>query len=268
MNFRHRPTSATMGAPGPVMSVIRPRSFPRPSRPATAGFTLTEIIIACGVMALLLTALFTTYRSSTHSFQAGSWQLQSQKQAQIFLGRLRDLLEKASHAYSFSSALVPNIATLPIYIGTPFHNPPNEVAPTGTAGVMYFSVPTAFHAANPLLGALQRPGSWMGVSLHVIPGTHGRTLVLTQSGSDAQLNTPIPAPYGNALAGANFPPVPAARRIVTELDNVATLRIDTRTPGTISFAVTLRRTFSGRPVEVRENMRAKLLHADHQILNY
>ncbi|MFZ2960607.1 MAG: hypothetical protein WA705_27320 [Candidatus Ozemobacteraceae bacterium] len=234
-----------------------------------------EIVIASSVFALLMTAVIGVFRSSSGSFQAGNWQLQTQKHAQAFLTSLRDLLEQASYADSFNSTAIPTIATLPIYIKTAYRNPAAEIVTSAVGGVLFFSVTSAFTKANPLLGTtVDKRGTWMGVTLAVSsnpnPGT-GRTLwrlTLQQSGADADHNSLAAAPYGKALSGANFDSVPANRSLRLDLEDLYSLKVTTTEPGTIVVSITLRRVFGTRPVVIRESIRAKLLHPDHPFITY
>ncbi|MBP7633245.1 prepilin-type N-terminal cleavage/methylation domain-containing protein [Candidatus Ozemobacteraceae bacterium] len=62
------------------------------------GFTLVEVLIATAVFSLFLGGLFSLYRMGSKMFQAGSWKLQKQKEAERFLASLKERLEQASHA--------------------------------------------------------------------------------------------------------------------------------------------------------------------------
>jgi prepilin-type N-terminal cleavage/methylation domain-containing protein len=64
----------------------------------TRGFTLVELLIATAVFSLFLGGLFSLYRMGSGMFQAGSWKLQKQKEAERFLALLKERLEQASHA--------------------------------------------------------------------------------------------------------------------------------------------------------------------------
>ncbi len=69
---------------------------PSQTRPRT-GFTLVEVLIATAVFSLFLGGLFSLYRMGSRMFQAGSWKLQKQKEAERFLASLKERLEQASH---------------------------------------------------------------------------------------------------------------------------------------------------------------------------
>ncbi len=80
-----------------------------PHRPRT-GFTLVEVIIATMVFSLFLGGLFSLYRMGSGMFQAGSWKLQKQKDAERFLASLKERLEQASHAAVVNPAGSPQLA--------------------------------------------------------------------------------------------------------------------------------------------------------------
>ncbi|HNW34798.1 MAG TPA: prepilin-type N-terminal cleavage/methylation domain-containing protein [Candidatus Ozemobacteraceae bacterium] len=67
-------------------------------RRGRTGFTLVEILIATAVFSLFLGGLFSLYRMGSSMFQAGSWKLQKQKEAERFLALVKERLEQASPA--------------------------------------------------------------------------------------------------------------------------------------------------------------------------
>lgn len=62
------------------------------------GFTLVEVLIAAGVLSMFIGGVFAFYRMGSTMFQAGSWRLQKQKEAERFLNILKERIEQASNA--------------------------------------------------------------------------------------------------------------------------------------------------------------------------
>jgi len=234
---------------------------------ARAGFTLAEVLIACGVLSLLLLALFGVFRSGSSGFSAGQWQIQTQKKAQLFLAQLRELLEKGNNAESYFSGMTPTVTALPILVKTGFHN--TVVPLTGPTGLLYFSVTTAYSASNDLIGAPENRGTWSGVSLAATNDSEGigYKLILTRSGTAAD-HIRCGPPYSEALAGANFDAEAASRRVVIELGNVQSIGFSDAEQGTVEITIVLSRNFGGnRTAVVRESVRAKLLNGDMELTN-
>jgi len=227
-----------------------------------SGFTLTEVLIACGVLSLLLTALFGVFRGGSAGFKSGQWQLQTQKKAQLFLVQLRELLEKANNAESYFSNSTPTVNPLPIYAKTGFIN--NVTPISGATGLMFFSVTTSYNSANPLIGAPETRGTWAGVSLAAVRGSDGigYKLVLKRSGLDTDHILCGP-PYAQALAGPNFNAEPANRRVTIELEDVQSIGFNNTEQGTVEVTIVLSRNFGGGRVSTfRESVRAKLMNSD------
>ncbi|HOY67437.1 MAG TPA: prepilin-type N-terminal cleavage/methylation domain-containing protein [Candidatus Ozemobacteraceae bacterium] len=226
------------------------------------GFTLAEVLVACGVLSLLLAALFGVFRGGSAGFKSGQWQIQTQKKAQLFLIQLRELLEKANNAESYFSNSTPTVNALPIYAKTGFLN--SVSALSGATGLMYFSITTSYNSANPLIGAPETRGTWAGVSLAAVRGNDGigYKLVLKRSGVDTDHILCGP-PYAQALAGPNFTAEPANRRVTIELEDVQSIGFNNTQPGTVEVTIVLSRNFGGgRVASFRETVRAKLMNVD------
>lgn len=135
-----------------------------PKKSASAGITLVEILIATAVFSMFMIAAFGVFSSSQAGFETGSWRLQRQKQAQIFLLRLKEATEKANHAYEVR----PDGRTLrvggvrPLIINGTWRD---ALASATNNGVMYLSYTTPYVPALPELGQTQRTGIWKGVGL-------------------------------------------------------------------------------------------------------
>lgn len=128
------------------------------------GVTLVEILIATSVFALFMIAAFGVFSSSQKSFESGSWRIQRQKQAQIFLLRLKEITEKANHAYEIKAdGLTSRVGgTRPIVINKTWHN---TTAASSDNGIMFLSITTPFLPAQPEMGQIKRTGIWKGVGL-------------------------------------------------------------------------------------------------------
>jgi len=229
------------------------------------GFTLTEVLIACGVMSLLFAALFAVFRGGTSGFKSGQWQIQSQKKAQLFLNQLRELLEKANNAESYSSTSSPMVSPLPINVKTGFLN--SVTALSGATGLLYFSVTTAYSAATPIIRTSEVRGTWAGVSLSAVRNNDGQgyKLVLTRSGTDTD-HIRCGPPYTQTLAGGNFDAEPASRRVSIELEDVQSIGFSAVSPGSVEVTIVMSRNFGGGRVGLlRESVRAKFMNSDLSI---
>lgn len=60
------------------------------------GFTLVEVLVSVGVLALLGTGLMILYRNSMLSYRITSWKQERTRQAELFWNHLRKPLEEAS----------------------------------------------------------------------------------------------------------------------------------------------------------------------------
>lgn len=231
------------------------------------GFTLVEIAISAVLLSLLILTVFWVFQGSGGSFTAGSWQAQTQKQAQIFLSKLKELLEKANNADSFNSTGAPTTTPLEIMIQRSFLAS-EPVTLTGTVPLLFFSVTKAYNSANPLIGAPEKRGVWAGVTLAASkdPGPVDRyRLILIQSGTatDHVLSGP---PYSSDRAGADFDPQAAGLRIHLELEDVSGVSISTDIPGTIEVKVLMSKRVSfGRIASFKEKILVKLIHPTQAI---
>lgn len=157
------------------------------------GVTMVEILVATTVFSLFMAAAFGIFRSSQEGFESGHWRIQRQKEAQFFLLRLKEVMEKANHAYE----VMPDGQTVraggirPVYInGTWF----NRVASSSNNGVMYFSISTPYKGAVPELGQPISTGIWKGVGLECSNGK----MRCYMTGVWNNLPTSVPADVGSA----------------------------------------------------------------------
>ncbi|NCB38186.1 MAG: hypothetical protein EOM80_05390 [Erysipelotrichia bacterium] len=138
--------------------------------PLKNGITMVELIIATAVFSLFMISVFGVYSSSQSGFESGSWRLQRQKQAQIFLLRLKESLEKANHAYAVAANGVTTRVgnARPIFINSTWRD---QIAPVDNRGIMYFSITTPFVPALSEFGQTEKTGNWKGVGLECLNNT-------------------------------------------------------------------------------------------------
>ena len=252
--------------------VRTPRCFLSPGK---SGFTLLELMIATGLLAMFFTFLFRTFTSGSESFNAGTWRVSKQKEAQQFLGRLKELLEKANYADSIGADgdIGTNYATMPIYINNLWRNVSGPCLTTNQA-VMYFGIADPFISAQTNIGQAGQRGKWTGVSMLCQNGK----LTLRRLGVWNTHNQP----FNNAPADTHPPPgnfddgIPNSN-VHIELTDVATLAfaisVATNTYATatgtmINVTIQCARMRNGVVTNavVTESVRAKLLKNSHAIL--
>ena len=160
------------------------------------GFTLVELSIAAGLLSLVIIAGFAVFNNSGKAFSAGSWRLARQQEAQRFLLKFKENIEKASNAYEFTGNSNNMIASIPISISTKYNN--MFAASTESTGVLYTSSVTPIQQVNQELGInIMRKGIWKGYSLEC----RNNVLSFTQTGKVAQMHADTP---GNIRNNANI----------------------------------------------------------------
>ncbi len=139
------------------------KQFCKPAQLRNA-ITLPEILIATAVFSMFMIAAFGVFSSSQAGFETGSWRLQRQKQAQIFLLRLKEILEKANHAYEVKADGQTSKfgGSRPVIVNGSWRD---KTAAASNHAVMFFSITTPFVPALPELGQAQRSGIWKGCGL-------------------------------------------------------------------------------------------------------
>ena len=142
-----------------------------------AGVTMIELLVATTVLAMLLTAVFSVFRSGSRSFSSGSWRIQNQKLLQVFLARLKDYLEKANYAHEIGKD--GNLAKqeLPICINKNALGKDLNVRGTNT-DLLFFGVTESYKQGQPDYGVPTKNGSWLGVGLF----SRGSKLILKAEG--------------------------------------------------------------------------------------
>ncbi len=160
------------------------------------AITLTEILIATAVFSLFMISAFGVFSSSQSSFATGSWRLQRHKQAQIFLLRLKESLEKANHAYEVRADGQTSRfgGVRPIIINGTWRD---KVASTTNNAVMFFSTNTPFVPAITEMGQVQRSGIWKGYGLEC----KNKVLRCYQTGIWDKMPSVTPAEIGSPDIG-------------------------------------------------------------------
>jgi len=160
------------------------------------GITLTEILIATAVFSMFMISAFGVFSSSQTGFDTGSWRLQRQKQAQIFLLRLKEILEKANHAYEIRPDGKTNRfgGSRDIHVNGTWRD---KLASATDHAVLFFSITTPFVPAVPELGQTQRTGSWKGCGLEC----RKSILRCYQTGDWNQMPAVTPAAVGSPDLG-------------------------------------------------------------------
>jgi prepilin-type N-terminal cleavage/methylation domain-containing protein len=157
-----------------------------------SGVTLVEILIATTVFSLFMAAAFGIFRSSQTGFESGSWRLHRQKEAQIFLLRLKEVLEKANHAYEIGAdGQTTRVGgQRPIFINGKWSE---TIASASNNGVMFFSINTPYVLPLPEFGQPLRAGIWKGVGLEC----NNNTLRCYMTGDWNLMPPVVPAEVGS-----------------------------------------------------------------------
>ena len=181
------------------------------------GFTLVELSIAAGLLSLVIIAGFAVFNNSGKAFSAGSWRLARQQEAQRFLLKFKENIEKASNAYEFTGNSNNMIASIPISISTKYNN--MFAASTESTGVLYTSSVTPIQQVNQELGInIMRKGIWKGYSLEC----RNNVLSFTQTGKVAQMHADTP---GNIRNNANITKGNLSQDFSISLSDVASIGV-------------------------------------------
>lgn len=239
------------------------------------GFTMAEMIVACGVFSMLMIFIYKVFIGGADSFNAGNWRITQQKSAQIFLSRIKDLLEKANYATQVKGGGSIASEALPIYINKDFLGAGRSCAGYDSQ-VMIFSIATSFVEGQADLGiTANTKGTWSGVKLIC----KNRTLTLIRTGDWNAFNAaPYLAPadtYPPGMAG-DYTGAGALVTVNTTLEDVSNLGIKISrgdvtsalaTCTTILVSVDLVRLKNGKDTsaKIHEEVRAQLLLTDHEI---
>ncbi len=176
------------------------------------GFTLIEIMIAAGVLALFMTAVFSIYRSGSKAFVAGSWRLDEQKRLQSFLGALsRDIAMANPDLLRIEFDGTQNsVISTPVYINNNMFslNGPPVFMPANTANwtcLMAFSISYPFIDANATFSTPITNGLWSGVSVWV----RQRQIKYVRTGDPVTFSN-VPAMLPGAVVGFPGPAIVGA----------------------------------------------------------
>lgn len=231
------------------------------------GFTLVEILISAGLLALLMTGIMLAFRGGSESFNTGNWRILTQKRVQMFLARFKDNLEKANHAVQIlPDGNAGNSEEMPIFINKRWRNVQADCSLSVPTGVMWFSITKPFTAAQAALNVTESKGKWSGVSLIC----NNRVLTLRRTSDQVAYNSPVAAPKSIPADAAHFEADGANVQFVEQLQDVESMRINTvqTVDGTtIEVILTMRRYVNDKPQEasIRESCICKLLRPNHTI---
>ncbi len=237
------------------------------------GFTLVEVMIATTLFALLMVGVIGIFRSGSQSFNAGTWRLTTQKRAQLFLTRWKEVVEKANNAEVLpASGDPPPPISRPIFIRNSWLNQGN---PASNTEIMVFSISQPFIEANPDINITQPiPGSWTCVVLTC----KDRTLTLFRSGdindlppsAPSQAGSPDLVQFPSGFTGGDFridlPDVSSMAFILDRATGDATVATST----TLTLKLDLVRYSNGSPTSAKltESMTANLIHRDHEVQSW
>lgn len=230
---------------------------------------MVEVIVASSIFSLLLLAIFGIFRSGSSSFSSGSWRIHSQKNAQIFLNRVKEVLEKANNAEYVPVAGDISVTSQPIFINAKWRD---KFAPISDGNVMMFSICRACVEKNDDLNIAQAIGSWTGVVLLASK----KTLRLYRTGSINALPTTAPARAGSPNL-TRFAQGSTDGVFSMELSDVASLSINyskatgnaaVATATTIMVTIELQRSVGNKPTDAKitQSITANLVNRDQEIL--
>ncbi|MBF0543522.1 MAG: hypothetical protein HQM08_03770 [Candidatus Riflebacteria bacterium] len=244
----------------------------------SSGFTLMEIVMAAGVMAMLLTGMMLVFRTGSKSMQVGNWRIDAQKSTQALLGNLRDLLERANYLNRVLSTGEIASDPLPIQINKRWRDKPASCDGVNET-VLCFSVTTPYTAAFPELG---RPtptmGSWAGVVLRCgkfstsDPNKNNQlTLIKTGTANDFSLwGGKIPSSGYTGFFNADTKNVSLVVNDVATMSIIATIPVDITEAETIEITLILQRVEGGKktPTTFSEKILANISNRSLAIEDY
>ena len=207
--------------------------------------------MATFVLSMFIASIFMVFRSSSKSFSSGSWRIQSQKRLQVFLARLKDLLEKANNAHSIGADGTLGVETLPICINDKVKDTDFEVRGQDL-DLLFFAVTESYKEGQPDYGVVNTTGSWLGVALLC----RGDKLILKSEGDwDTFAADCTPPADIRPTDLANFP-ARATLNMKMTLDDIESVSISTpdditvdKETGHMKIKVTLRRYDGNRKTE-------------------
>ncbi|MBF0410911.1 MAG: hypothetical protein HQM10_26435 [Candidatus Riflebacteria bacterium] len=138
-----------------------------------SGFTVMELMMGFGILSALMLGVLAIYRSGTESFLIGTWKVNAQKKAQLFLSQLREDFEKANNPFELAtaSANFPTAST-PIYLNVDAFSDveastfkKKNLDSAGWTPLVFLTVSKPLCIANILNNNVQTSGKWIGVSL-------------------------------------------------------------------------------------------------------
>lgn len=234
--------------------------------------TLVEIMIATLVLSMFIAAIFAVFRSSSKSFSSGSWRIQSQKSLQVFLARLKDLLEKANNAHSIGADGALGVETLPICINDKVKDTDFEVRGQDL-DLLFFAITESYKEGQADYGVANKTGSWLGVALLC----RGDKLILKAEGDwDKFASDCAPPASIRPTDLANFPARDTLNTTMT-LHDVESVLISTpdditidKETGHMRIKVTLRRYDGKRKTDSKivEEIGVSLIEKDPEVTTF
>ena len=238
------------------------------------GFTLVELLVSMGILAMVLTAVMAVFKGGGDSFSSGSWRIQKQKSLQLFLNQLKTVIEKANYAEVIkANGGSPDADPLPINIRRDFRKTDGSCAAVDQS-ILFFAITQPAIEAQPDIGTAGKRGHWSGV----VMSCRNRRLTLRRVGDWDDYNVPYGAPlntypttgaivtlFDQGIPNADFETVVEDVRTVGIFDfpGVAGTPVAS---GTILVRATLSRERAGQPVaEISEKIVSKLLDPNHTI---
>ncbi|MBF0407618.1 MAG: hypothetical protein HQM10_09710 [Candidatus Riflebacteria bacterium] len=211
------------------------------------GFTMVEIIMGAGIMAMLLSGILLVFRSGSKSMELGTWRLDSQKKAQVLMGNLRELVENANYVSRMFATGEIASDPLPILINKRYKEKWGSCSDVNEP-VMSFSVATPYLAPIPELGRTTATmGSWSGVMLYcgkksASEKNKNRVITLIRTGNKddfALWKGTVPNPTFSSYYTSNN-----LKNLSIELNDVASLSVKTLIPSDVKEASSIEITLT------------------------
>ena len=152
------------------------------------GFTLVELSIAMGLLSMLIVSAFAVFSDSNKAFNAGTWRLNHQKEAQRFLLFFKEHIEKASHSYILKNDGTKElIRKIDITVASTYYD---TLASSTNSGILFASSCTPVQDKNPELGIEDIiDGTWKGFSLECFE----KKLTFLQTGDVNKMTSSTPS---------------------------------------------------------------------------
>jgi len=239
------------------------------------AFTLVEILIASGLLALFITGTFTLYRSGSKHFIVGSWRAEEQKIIQTLSSVLsKDLSQASSDLFSISAdGNCNSLLNTPIYINKKMYSKDSTPKFMNVSENKWQCL-LAFSVSHPHIEASvfnsETIGTWSGITLW---GKEGKIRYQRTANPEAFSSEPsnLPAtiigfPSAPMLAsGQRFNPNPNNNRTHTYKTSIEEIAViakgeNTEAPDSLEFIIKSIRRENDKKTEseVTQNILVKL----------